>query len=134
MVVVGRLQMMCMCMRTSDWWKGSVCFVVDVILLAFRNFHILYDVINCIEPTHWKFERLRLAVKTMVKRLLLPYLLATGGYHRSCAQTHDDCTIGRRHSKSLSSLCLAGRSVHLFRCHELISKRHERLLNKWLQL
>ena len=40
MVARGRLQMMCMCMRTSDWWKCSVCFVVDVILLAFRNFHI----------------------------------------------------------------------------------------------
>ena len=40
MVARGRLQMMCMCMQTSDGWKGSVCFVVDVILLAFRNFHI----------------------------------------------------------------------------------------------
>ena len=40
MVARGRLQKMCMCMRTSDWWKGSVYFVVDVVLLAFRNFHI----------------------------------------------------------------------------------------------
>ena len=46
MVAEGRLQMMCMCMQTSDWWKCSVCFVVDVILLAFRNFTFIEVIIS----------------------------------------------------------------------------------------
>ena len=38
--------MMCMCMQTNDWWKCSVCFVVDVILLAFRNFTFIEVIIS----------------------------------------------------------------------------------------
>ena len=50
MVARGRLQMMCVCMRTSDWWKCNVCFVVDVILLAFRNFTFI-EVISCLSQS-----------------------------------------------------------------------------------
>ena len=89
---------------------------------------------KCIETTHWKFERLRLAVKTMEKSLLLPYLLATGGYHRSCAHTHRDRTIGRRHLKGISSRSIALPSGAIRASPPLpcaVKKRQERLLNKY---